>query len=145
MYYPRRAIRDERYKLIYSLLDGKNPVAQSYMANVNRSAAVAGSPTIKEVESASPLVKKIYNLWLNPRKMQLYDLKTDPWEYHDLASNAKYDQIKKRLMAELVKWQQQTDDPLRFPEKLKKLTQENDTMKVSKKMTWQYPKYLYGK
>jgi N-sulfoglucosamine sulfohydrolase len=144
MYYPRRAIRDERYKLIYSLIDGKNPVAQSYMANVNRGAAVAGSPTIKEVQGASPLVKNIYDLWLYPRKIQLYDLKNDPWEYHDLSTNPKYDQIKNRLMAEMVKWQTQTNDPLRFPEKLQQLTQENDTMKVSKKMIWRYPEYLYG-
>lgn len=143
MYYPRRAIRDECYKLIYSLLDGKNPVAEKYMANGNRTDAIAGSPTMKEVESASPHVKNIYNLWLNPRKIQLYDLKNDPWEYNDLSTNAKYDQIKSRLMSEIIKWQQETEDPLRFPGKLKMLTQENDTMKVSKKMIWQYPKYLY--
>ncbi|MDQ8054011.1 MAG: sulfatase [Pedobacter sp.] len=145
MYYPRRTIRDERYKLIYSLLDRKNPVAQSYMANVNRGAAVAGSPTINEAENASPLVRNIYALWLQPKKVQLYDLKNDPWEYHDLSTDAKYDQVKKNLLAELNRWQVQTDDPLRFPEKLNRLTQENDTMKVAKKMNWNYPSYLYGK
>jgi N-sulfoglucosamine sulfohydrolase len=145
LYYPRRAIRDKRYKLIYSLLDGKNIVAARYMANTARPGPLGGCPNFKEIESAAPFVKSIYNSWLNPAKVQLYDLKNDPWEFTDLSSDAKYDTIKTRLFNEMVKWQQETDDPLRFPEKLKMLSQEIDTIKVSTHMNWQYPHYLYGK
>lgn len=145
MYFPRRAIRDERYKLIYSLLDNrKNEVALQYMRNQNRSEAVAGSPTIKELETAPDSIKEVYNLWLNPPKILLYDLQNDPWEFRDLSADHKYDQVKARLLSELFKWQKETNDPLRFPDKLKRLTAENDTIKVSKNMKWQYPHYLYG-
>lgn len=145
MYYPRRAVRDKRYKLIYSLLDTKNRVADRYMNAEKRSAAIAGSPSFKEIETASPLAKKIYNAWLHPAKAQLYDLENDPWEFNDLSADPKYAQVKQRLLNEIFKWQKDTDDPLRFPDKLARLTQENDTMKVSKNMQWQYPHYLYGR
>ena len=145
MYFPRRAVRDKKYKLIYSLLDTKNRVAARYMANENRPDAIAGSPSINEIEHASPLAKKIYSAWLNPAKAQLYDLENDPWEFNDLSADPKYAAIKKRLLNEIFKWQKDTGDPLRFPEKLKMLTQENDTIKVSPKMQWKYPHYLYGK
>lgn len=145
LYYPRRAVRDKKYKLIYSLLDEDNRVAARYMANENRPAAIAGSPSRKEIETASPLAKKIYNAWLHPAKAQLYDLENDPWEFNDLSADPKYAAVKKRLLNEIFKWQKDTDDPLRFPEKLKMLTQENDTIKVSSHMQWRYPHYLYGK
>lgn len=144
MYYPRRAIRDKKYKLIYSLLDNeKNRVALRYTSE-KRSPAIAGCPTIKDLENAPDSIKKAYHDWINPAKVQLYDLEKDPFEFHDLSSNSKYDKVKERLLKELLQWQKATDDPLRFPDKVKLLTQENDTIKVSKDMQWQYPRYLYG-
>lgn len=145
MYFPRRAIRDKRYKLIYSLLNNeKNIVAVRY-TSAGPTSPVAGSPNLKELENAPDSIKKAYHDWINPAKVQLYDLEKDPFEFHDLSSNPKYAEVRKRLLNELFKWQKQTDDPLRFPDKVKMLTQENDTMKVSKNMQWQYPHYLYGK
>jgi N-sulfoglucosamine sulfohydrolase len=145
LYYPRRAVRDRKYKLIYSLLDGRqNIVALRYMSNEHLP-QLAGCPTLKELETASPLAKKIYHAWLRPNKVQLYDLENDPWEFNDLSNNPQYAQVKKRLLDALYKWQKDTDDPLRFPDKLKMLTQENDTIKISKNMQWQYPHYMYGR
>jgi N-sulfoglucosamine sulfohydrolase len=145
MYFPRRAVRDKRYKLIYSLLDGrKNEVALHYTAEENRAPAIAGSPTLKELQHAPDLIRKVYEEWIDPPKVQLYDLWTDPLEFHDLSADKKYQAVKKRLLAALFSWQRQTNDPLRFPAKLHSLTQENDTMKASKHMVWRYPHYLYG-
>lgn len=147
LYFPRRAVRDKRYKLIYSLLDSpRNIVAARYMADHKaKLSPIGGSPTLSELKTVSPLVQKIYYAWLNPKKIQLYDLEKDPWEFNDLSGDPKYAQIKKRLLNVLFKWQKDTDDPLRFPDKVKLLTHENDTIKISKNMHWQYPHYLYGR
>jgi N-sulfoglucosamine sulfohydrolase len=144
MYYPRRAVRDKKYKLIYSLLDTKNVAAVKYTSDTH-GAALAGSPTVSELKTAPIAIQKTYKDWLNPAKTQLYDLENDPWEFNDLSTDPKFTQIKERLLAQIFKWQKDTDDPLRFPERLAKLTQENDTIKVSPKMRWRYPQYLYGK
>lgn len=145
LYFPRRAVRDKKFKLIYSLLDQReNIVAQRYMKDDKVNSPLGGSPTMRELKNATPLVKKIYNAWLKPNKIQLYDLDKDPWEFNDLSEDPVYDEVKKRLLAELTKWQEQTNDPLRFPDKLAKLTQEIDTIKIAKEMKWKYPEYLYG-
>ncbi|WP_018628727.1 sulfatase family protein [Niabella aurantiaca] len=148
MYYPRRAVRDGRYKIIYSLLDDgrKNEVAVSYTRNSlkPRTDAVAGSPTLEELKSAPAFIQKAYNDWILPAKVQLYDLEKDPYEFYDLSADPHYAAVKGRLLKALFRWQKETGDPLRFPDKLKRLTQENDTMKVSKNMQWHYPEYLYG-
>jgi N-sulfoglucosamine sulfohydrolase len=145
LYYPRRAVRDSRYKLIYSLLDDrKNIVAQKYTAEENRNGPLAGSPTIKELEKAAPNVRNAYLDWLASPKFQLYDLQNDPYEFRNLANDPAYVKIKDRLFKALQEWQVRTNDPLRFPEKLKRLTTETDSMKISKNMVWRYPSYLYG-
>src|SRR5690606_29956231 len=51
LYYPSRAVRDERYKLIHHLLEGrKNPTAIFYMEN--STPAFEGSPTFEEIRTA---------------------------------------------------------------------------------------------
>jgi N-sulfoglucosamine sulfohydrolase len=146
LYYPRRAVRDKKYKLIYSLLDTpRNIVAYRYLSCVPTS-PLAASPTLQELETtASPLAKKIYHDWLYPNKFQLYDLENDPWEFNDLSGDPQYDKVKKRLLNVIYQWQKDTDDPFRFPEKVQLLTKEVDTIKVGKDMQWQYPHYMYGK
>jgi N-sulfoglucosamine sulfohydrolase len=141
LYYPRRAVRDKKYKLIYSLLDSPtNIVAKRYL-NAGLNSPLAGSPSMKDLPSAPPA----YKAWLTPNKVQLYDLENDPWEFNDLSNDPKYAQVKKRLLNAIHQWQQDTNDPLRFPEKLNMLSKEIDTIKVSKNMVWRYPHYLYGK
>ncbi|QKJ32628.1 sulfatase [Mucilaginibacter mali] len=144
MYFPRRAVRDKRYKVIYSLLDTKNRAADKYTAEKHGD-AIAGSPTFSELANATASIQKMYNDWLHPAKAQLYDLEKDPWEFNDLSADPKYAAIKQRLLNQIFKWQKDTDDPLRFPDRLKKFTQENDTIKISANMQWQYPHYLYNK
>lgn len=145
LYFPRRAIRDKRYKLIYTLLDDrKNPAAVYYTEN--STPALEGCPTANELQSAPDSVRIVYDNWLEPSEIQLFDLKNDPWEFHDLASNPKYIKVKDRLLDALRQWQIETDDPLRFPEKLSQLTKEHDLINSwGYKDDWQYPKYLYGK
>jgi N-sulfoglucosamine sulfohydrolase len=144
VYFPQRSVRDKKYKLIYTLLnDRKNPVAQYYTEHWN--SAALGSPTIKELKTAPDSTKRAYETWLNPPEVQLYDLENDPWEFNNIASDPRYSKVKERLLNALFLWQEETNDPLRFPEKLQALTTEHDTTKISRrKANWQYPDYLYG-
>jgi N-sulfoglucosamine sulfohydrolase len=142
-YFPRRAVRDNRYKLIYSLLDDrKNPTALHYIGN--RSKAVEGSPTLEELASAPDSIRRLYQDWIQPPKIQLYDLQKDPWEFRDLSADPRFANVKERLLTALCTWQVETDDPFRFPEKLRDLTAEHDTLGTwRRKNDWQYPEYLY--
>src|SRR5690606_3943224 len=110
----------QQYKLIYSLLDDGRPneVAVNYTKNQHpRKGPLAGCPTLEELENAPDAIKRVYHDWINPPKIQLYDLKNDPWEFNDLSADPNYDAVKERLLKELVSWQESTDDPLRFPDK----------------------------
>ena len=144
LYFPRRAVRDEQYKLIYTLLsDRKNPTAVYYTEN--RTPALEGSPTLQELASAPDSIQEVYDLWLESPEIQLFDLKNDPLEFHDLALDPEYSEVKERLLGVLSHWQELTDDPLRFPDKLQPLTNEHDTVEDwGFKGDWQYPSYLYG-
>lgn len=48
----------------------------------------------------------------NQPSVELYDLKADPWEKHDLAQAAALVEIRRRLESALLQWRQQTADPL---------------------------------
>lgn len=144
-HFPQRAIRDRRYKLIYTLLaDRQDPAVILYTCN-NADPIFRGTPTLEELQAAPDSIIKVYQTWLNPPVLQLYDLQNDPWEFNDLAEKPEYEEIKFRLYEKLKKWQEDTDDPLRFPEKLRALTNEHDTIVTSSnRKNWLYPEYLYG-
>jgi arylsulfatase A-like enzyme len=145
LYFPSRAVRDKQYKLIYTLLnDRKNPTAVYYTEN--KTPALEGSPTLQELNTAPDSIKEMYHSWLSPPKIQLYDLARDPWEFQDISSDPNYAAVKERLLEVLFAWQEETNDPLRFPEKLRALTVEHDRLDSwGKKEDWRYPDYLYGK
>lgn len=144
LYFPRRAVRDEQYKLIYTLLkDRKNETALAYTEN--RSEALEGSPTLEELKSAPDTIQEVYNLWLKSPEIQLFDLKNDPLEFHDLTEDPDYAKVKERLMEAMFYWQEATNDPFRIPENLQKLTEEHDAVtSYGFKDDWQYPHYLYN-
>ncbi len=147
-YFPRRAVRGKKYKLIYSLLnDRKNPAAEVYLDHPAHSKPeYVGCPTLYELKGLPRPIQNMYLAWLRPPKVQLYDLESDPWEFNDLAADPEYAHVKEKLLNELFAWQEKTDDPLRLPEKLKELTTEHDTIETSRyRKNWQYPAYLYEK
>jgi len=143
--FPQRTIRDARYKLIYSPMhDREDPAARYY--RIHGASHWAGCLTDKELEKASERTQAGYERWLHPPEFQLYDLKADPHEWHDLASDPKYSEIKERLRSSLKTWQQGTDDYLLNHEKLTQLMAETDALNAKKKRSpdagWQYLKYL---
>lgn len=142
-HYPQRAVRDNRFKLIYTLLEDRgDPVAIYFQ---DRPDTYIGTPKLNEIENASCQLKRIYDILIYPPKVQLYDLVNDPWEFNDLSGNADYNSIKKNLLDTLLNNMKKINDPLRFPEKLHKLTLEHDSVaNLTDYVDWKYPKYLYG-
>ena len=59
----------------------------------------------------SPLVKKAFALWSSPPRYELYDLKEDPYEWHNLADDPAHAQTKERLAKALIDLQKRTRDP----------------------------------
>ena len=117
-YFPRRAIRDARYKLIHNLLAGerRNPIGA-----IDKCSAFAVG---MEGEGVDPVVRKAYQTYDNPPEWELYDLEKDPVEFHNLADSPAHASIRERLTRELADWQKATDDPVRTTEGLRELTRD---------------------
>ncbi len=146
LHYPQRAIRDSRYKLIKTLMPGKqDPASHKYLNNGVSN--FSGSPRYSELESADEQTKRIYADWLNPPEYQLFDLQVDPHEFDNLSGKESMAKIEKRLIERLERWQIETDDLLRDAELLKKLTAEvEDCLDKNRrvpKQGWRYLKYLH--
>jgi len=144
-YYPGRAVRDERYKLVHNLLPGrKNPVYDIYLVEQKPETF-----TPEELKDVPEHIRQAYNIFRQPPEYELYDLKNDPWEFNNLAEDPLYNEHLTRLKKQLAKWQKDTDDPLRHKRILEKFTAENDatmaTGKYKKKKLgqWKYPEYFF--
>ncbi len=144
LYFPQRTVRDDRYKLIVSLLqDRPNPVARCY-----RSADVWWTNlTDRQIAAADEPIRRAYATWDDAPPEELYDLASDPHEFHNLAGDPDYAPVLKRLRAQLAAWQHETHDPLADPDKLARLTQEQDAVadgySKKKPFTWRYHGYLH--
>jgi N-sulfoglucosamine sulfohydrolase len=152
--YPQRSVRDWRYKLILTLScptlsatarPQDNPVEAYYTQQV----LIDTGATQAEIDQAPAPVQRAYKAWRHPKQVELYDLETDPHEYNDLSQDAAYTQIKDRLLQVLQAWQEETDDPLRDPEKLARLLAEDRAVQQTQGghkepgFCWQYVDYLY--
>ena len=107
-FYPRRAIRDHRYKLIHNLLAGKAKPSTGIDADpaykVSQQPRYDGTP-----------VRRAFDTFANPPEFELYDLKNDPVEFNNLAGKPEYQTIQKRLAKALLEYRKQTDDPFLEP------------------------------
>jgi hypothetical protein len=79
---------------------------------------------------------------------ELYDLKADPYEFHNLAAKPEHNAVLDELKAALADWRRRTKDPLLVPNNLKRLKAEVDSRwkggKYKKKMDWEYPSYFFA-
>ena len=53
--------------------------------------------------------------YTDPPEFKLYDLASDPWEFHNLAGNPEHAEAKQRLKTALEAWRHETDDPALDP------------------------------
>lgn len=106
-FYPRRCIRGARYKYILNLLPERdNPVA-----------FIDGDTVIKESRNlpVKNPARIAMNTCLHPPAEELYDLAVDSVEFKNLAAIPEHLERKKLLREQLLKWRQQTADPLLNP------------------------------
>ncbi|MGQ9729852.1 MAG: sulfatase family protein [Candidatus Zipacnadales bacterium] len=118
-FFPRRTIRDDRYKLILNLLpDRPNPIL-----GVNGCLAWAAS---RDTRYDGTKIREVFDRHAHPPAVELYDIQEDPNEFHNLAGEAATAEIEQRLLSELTAWRMQTNDPLLDEEFLTKLAKWHD-------------------
>ena len=123
-YYPSRTVRDERYKLIHNLLWRRpNPIYRHYLVD-----RLPPHLTPEDIESAPSQVRRTYNIFRQPPQFELYDLQTDPWEFDNLSDDPAYGGVLERLRGALDRWQEETNDALRHPAMLDRLTTEIESV-----------------
>ncbi|MCP4639118.1 MAG: sulfatase [bacterium] len=121
-YFPRRAIRDDRFKLILNLTPERgNPVG-----GVDGCAAWQAS---RDSALEGTKIREVYDTYRNPPPVELYDLENDPYEFENLAGKAESAEVEAGLMAQLEAWRKETEDPLLDPEALATLTREHGDTK----------------
>ncbi len=100
-YYPKRAVRDDRYKLIWNL----------QFARRNPLVALQDKATQQALkESKDSVIFQIFDRWLNPPEWEFYDLEQDPHEFVNLAGQPEVAAQESRLRAALGSWREETGD-----------------------------------
>jgi N-sulfoglucosamine sulfohydrolase len=113
-FYPRYAVRDERYKLIFNLLGGEreNPLGPANYCN-------AWWESQKPKYLHSP-IREVYDRVESPPQFELYDLQKDPYEWSNLADNPEFFEVRDRMTLAIEEWRQSTGDPLLDPAEFEK-------------------------
>ena len=100
-----RCIRTEKYKLIYNAY---------YEVPHGIAMDLSSSPTwyaLKKAQKEEMLTKDQQNIFLCPRPMiEIYDLMKDQYELNNVADEMEYYTEGRKLMALLLKWQEETSD-----------------------------------
>ncbi|HOX37608.1 MAG TPA: sulfatase [Candidatus Brocadiia bacterium] len=118
-FFPRRTIRDSRYRLIANLLpDRPNPVL-----GVDGCAGWKESRNDRWKGTDARTAMDVYH---RPPPLELYDLESDPSELRNLAGRPEFAEIETKLASKLFKWRRETSDPLLDPAQLAALAREHD-------------------
>ncbi|MEZ5404411.1 MAG: sulfatase [Bryobacteraceae bacterium] len=102
--YPRRAIRDDRYKLIHNLLAGKAKPS----TGIDGDHAYQWS---RETRYDGTAVRKAFDTFADPPEFELYDLRSDPIEFNNLAGRSETTAVERRMKEALHRWRVETKDP----------------------------------
>ncbi|MYC68020.1 MAG: sulfatase [Acidobacteriia bacterium] len=139
-FYPQRSVRNDRYKLIESLMPGEiNPGYDFTLHHIEGSLPAA-------IESAPPDVRKAYRTMERPPRFELYDLDADPFEFRNLADDSAYADVLRELQRELARWRKETKDPLLDERNLERLKAEAqiDSKPGARERGWNYPNYFFA-
>jgi N-sulfoglucosamine sulfohydrolase len=104
MYYPMRAVRTRRHKLIWNIAHGLGfPFASDLW----------GSKTWQAVleRGITPYGKRSVEAYHHRPPFELYDIESDPDEIHNLADSADHATLLAELKGKLRQFQEQTKDP----------------------------------
>lgn len=144
--YPQRTVRDDRYKLIETLIpDRINPIEEYYTKHV----LVDTGTTQWEIDHGDEGTRRIYEQWRRPKPVEIYDLHTDPYEFNDLSETTTGAAVKDCLLPVLHRWRVETCDPLLDMQRVRLLVEED--LRVSHSagshqrpdFRWEYLDYLY--
>ncbi|MCF7984612.1 MAG: sulfatase [Thiohalocapsa sp.] len=103
-FFPRRAIRDRRFKLIHNLLPG---LAKPLIRIDGDGAYDASRDPVYE----GTLLQQAYDVYADPPEYELYDLAVDPHEFYNLADDPAYVGERSRLAGALEEYRARTGDP----------------------------------
>jgi len=103
--YPKRAVRNERFKYIVNL---NSPRTAPHVDTGGIVSAAALSDAYRNTPQG-----KAHILARNPPLRELYDLQADPNEFVNLAGRAEHAAVLRNLQDRLDDWQVATADPLR--------------------------------
>lgn len=121
-FFPRRAIRDERFKLIHNQLAGESKP-------INR---VDGDPTgrfAEEVKYKDSPAGKAFRRYSDPPEWEFYDLEGDPVEFVNLIDVPEHAERVEKLKVELLKWRRETQDPLLDEDGIQRFLKKGETAK----------------
>jgi N-sulfoglucosamine sulfohydrolase len=107
-WFPQRAIRDARYKLIHNLLADLTKPAGQVDGDI-------GYTVSREYRYAGTDIRAAFDTFANPPEFELYDLEKDPWEFNNLEGKSEYAEVEARMKDALLAWRQETDDPALDP------------------------------
>ncbi len=107
-FFPRRALRDSRFKIIHNLLAGKLKIGLGIDAD-------PAGEVVKTAAYENTPIRKAMELMADPPEWELYDLKADPWEFHNLSADPAHAADLKRMQGLLHDWQVETRDPFLDP------------------------------
>jgi len=141
-YYPSRTIRNDRYKLIHTLLPERiNPLSgMGAVIALDASAPVKNgaiynvlNPQFYQDESrffggSAESIRSAYAAYRQPPEFQLYDLQNDPHERSNLAGNPEYATVLIPLKISLGVWQSETQDPFAESAYLRDFTRKTDEL-----------------
>ncbi len=118
-----RAVRDDRFKLI------RNEYNDLPLWNSVDSISSITWVGYMEMNAAGKLTPAQQYLFQEPRpKEELYDLTTDPFEFHNIIDDPKYAADAKRLRTKLAQWSKETNDQIPAQRRPDGWTREGDPL-----------------
>ena len=141
-YFPQRAVRNNRYKLIWNLLPNERNPGHDF--TIER---FVGNEEMEEaLRHASNEVRRAYELMAEPPQFELYDLEQDPFEFRNLAGEPDHQEVLRELRDTLLQWRQQTADPFLDPANVTRLRDEIEATRKNGQYErpdgWEYREYL---
>ncbi len=140
----QESVRDDRWKLIWSPPQPRpNQIATHEFGDGTRFPSLVTGFVEDEVANARPEAKAQFKVWKNPPPYELYDLKTDPHEWKNLADRPEHAAVKERLIQALQSMQTEISDPFSDPGMLKAYIDEQFAnpsvlVRANAKFRWSY-------
>ncbi|MGB3851300.1 MAG: sulfatase [Tunicatimonas sp.] len=106
-FFPRRAVRDQQYKLIHNL----NSEVDNHIIQVDGDSAYFYA---MRPQYEGTLTRTMFERLANPPEYELYNVVDDPHEYENLADDSAYQAVLQKLQSALYDWRKSTHDPLLY-------------------------------